>query len=91
MYLQQFAFKPATNENIKPIAGLRPATFLVAGLLEHGCKFQFEWDENKNQLNQQKHGIGFEEAKEIFLGNVFTSISEKIDYGQIREVRIGAI
>ena len=91
MYLQQFAFKPATNENIKPIAGLRPATFLVAGLLEHGCKFQFEWDENKNQLNQQKHGIGFEEAKETFLGNVFTSISEKIDYGEIREVRIGAI
>lgn len=20
---------------------------------------QFEWDENKNQLNQQKHGISF--------------------------------
>ena len=63
----------------------------MADLLEHGCKSQFEWDENKNQLNQQKHGIGFEEAKEIFLGNVFTSISEKIDYGEIREVRIGAI
>ena len=40
--LQQFAFKPATNKNIKPIAGLRPATFLVAGLLEHGCKRFFE-------------------------------------------------
>ena len=35
---QQFAFKLATNKNIKPIAGLRPATFLVAGLLEHSCK-----------------------------------------------------
>ena len=33
---QQFAFKPATNKNIKLIVGLRPATFLVAGLLEHG-------------------------------------------------------
>ena len=31
--LQQFAFKPATNKNIKPIAGLRPATLLVAGLI----------------------------------------------------------
>lgn len=23
----------------------------------------FEWDENKNQINQRKHGIDFEEAK----------------------------
>ena len=52
---------------------------------------QFEWDENKNQLNQQKHGISFEEAKEIFYDTVFTSIIEKIDYGEIREVSIGAI
>ena len=52
---------------------------------------QFEWDENKNQLNQQKHGISFEEAKEIFSDIVFTSISEKFDYGEIREVSIGAI
>ena len=43
IYLQQFAFKPATNKNIKPIAGLRPATPLVSGLLEHGCR-------NKNQI-----------------------------------------
>ena len=26
----------------------------------------FEWDENKNRSNQQKHGVGFDEAKEIF-------------------------
>lgn len=26
--LQQFAFKPATNKNIKPIAGIGYATFL---------------------------------------------------------------
>ena len=25
---------------------------------------KFEWDENKNQTNQKKHGISFEEAKE---------------------------
>ena len=52
---------------------------------------QFEWDENKNQLNQQKHGISFEEAKEIFYDTVFTSVSEKIDYGEIREISIGRI
>ena len=37
--LQQFAFKPATNKNIRPIAGLCPETFLVTGLLKHGCKY----------------------------------------------------
>lgn len=26
----------------------------------------FEWDENKNRINQQKHKISFEEAKTIF-------------------------
>ena len=26
----------------------------------------FEWDENKNQINQQKHGVSFEEAKTVF-------------------------
>ena len=36
--LQQFAFKPATNKNIKPIAGLRPATLLVAGLINNCCR-----------------------------------------------------
>ena len=27
---------------------------------------QFEWDENKNQINQHKHGISFQEAKTVF-------------------------
>ena len=26
----------------------------------------FEWDENKNRSNQRKHGLSFEEAKEVF-------------------------
>ena len=26
----------------------------------------FEWDKNKNVLNQKKHGIAFEEAKTVF-------------------------
>ena len=37
-FLQQFAFKPATNKNIKPIAGLCPATLLVVGLINKCCK-----------------------------------------------------
>ncbi len=27
----------------------------------------FEWDEEKNELNQQKHGVSFEDAKKAFL------------------------
>lgn len=26
----------------------------------------FEWDENKNQINQQKHGVSFEESETVF-------------------------
>lgn len=26
----------------------------------------FEWDENKNQVNQEKHGVSFEEAETVF-------------------------
>ena len=26
----------------------------------------FEWDEKKNRLNQEKHGVSFEEAKSVF-------------------------
>ena len=28
---------------------------------------RFEWDSQKDLANQEKHGIGFEEAKELFL------------------------
>ena len=51
----------------------------------------FEWDENKNQQNIRKHGISFEEATEIFYGIVFTTIDERYNYGEIREISIGAI
>lgn len=27
---------------------------------------RFEWDESKNQINQRKHGISFEEASTVF-------------------------
>ncbi len=26
----------------------------------------FDWDENKNKSNQEKHGIDFNDAKEVF-------------------------
>lgn len=29
-------------------------------------KITFQWDEEKNKINQQKHGISFEEAESVF-------------------------
>ena len=29
-------------------------------------KIKFTWDENKNQINQKKHKVSFEEAKTVF-------------------------
>jgi len=53
---------------------------------------EFEWDENKNILNKQKHGIDFDDAKEVF-----TDENNKIahdlrkDYGEDRWKIIGKI
>lgn len=30
------------------------------------AELSFSWDENKNQRNQQKHGVSFEEAQTVF-------------------------
>ncbi|MBR2041840.1 MAG: BrnT family toxin [Oscillospiraceae bacterium] len=27
---------------------------------------KFEWDKNKNEINKKKHGLSFEEAREVF-------------------------
>lgn len=51
----------------------------------------FEWDEAKNQLNLEKHGISFEEAAEIFNYPVFTRIDKRNNYGEIREISFGMI
>ena len=32
-------------------------------------ELSFEWDENKNDINKQKHGISFETASEVFYDN----------------------
>lgn len=51
----------------------------------------FSWDEGKNALNVKKHGVSFEEATTIFDGIVFTSVDNRFNYGEIREISIGAI
>ena len=52
---------------------------------------KFEWDKSKNAANIKKHRISFDEAKEIFDGPVFTWVDDRHDYGEIRQVSIGAL
>lgn len=52
---------------------------------------EFEWDEEKNAANIRKHGVGFEQAKDIFEGLVVTDVDDRFDYGELREVGYGMI
>jgi len=48
------------------------------------------WDETKNQLNKQKHGIGFEEARDyIFEGRNVFAPEVAYDKGEARHAVIG--
>lgn len=50
---------------------------------------QFEWDEEKNRVNRTKHGIRFEEAREIFAGPVLTAPDDRQDYRERRFISYG--
>lgn len=52
----------------------------------------YEWDEKKNQSNILKHGISFDEAKDIFKDpGLLTFVDNRFDYGEIRYVSIGKL
>lgn len=51
----------------------------------------FEWDERKNRLNIEKHGVGFATASRIFDGPVLTAADERHPYGEVREISIGVV
>lgn len=51
----------------------------------------FEWDDDKNQRNFEKHKIRFEEAVQIFRGPTLTTADEREDYGELREISVGQI
>lgn len=51
----------------------------------------FEWDEDKDQANIQKHGVGFETAKLIFDDSVLTWQDNRRNYGEDRYISIGRV
>lgn len=50
---------------------------------------QFEWDETKNLINIQKHGIDFADVPVMFDQEMLTRIDNRFDYGEERWVGIG--
>lgn len=52
---------------------------------------KFEWDDNKNSSNIEKHGVSFEQAAKIFDGFTVTNIDSREDYGEEREISIGML
>ena len=52
---------------------------------------QFEWDDTKNRQNKQKHGVSFEQAKEVFEDPLHLSVLDKrFSYFEERWITIGA-
>ena len=51
----------------------------------------FEWDEEKNQINVEKHHIDFNDAKGIFQSARLTAMDSRRDYGETRKSSIGTI
>lgn len=51
----------------------------------------FQWDENKRHLNLIKHGLDFEDAKEIFTDDAFFIEDNRKDYGEKRYILFGLL
>lgn len=52
---------------------------------------RFEWDENKNASNIQKHQISFEEAQEVFDDPLHLSkLDHRFSYFEERWITLGA-
>jgi uncharacterized protein len=50
-----------------------------------------EWDEAKNRKNAAKHGLGFEDAEQVFSGPCVTFEDDRLDYGEERLITLGLL
>jgi uncharacterized protein len=56
-----------------------------------GRFMRYEWDENKNERNLEKHGLSFETASLVFDDPNALSIPDRIENGEERWQTIGMI
>ncbi len=50
---------------------------------------KFTWDEEKNAINRQKHGIDFDDVSTVFEKPMMTFLDQRKEYGEDRWVGIG--
>lgn len=50
-----------------------------------------EWDDDKNKINIEKHGIDFKDAVFVFSGKVITFKDDRNDYGEDRFITLGEL
>ena len=50
---------------------------------------RIEWDEEKRHINLRKHGIDFEDIEDVFVGDVYSIIDDRFNYGEIRYFALG--
>jgi uncharacterized DUF497 family protein len=51
----------------------------------------YEWDERKNRLNIQRHGIDFLDVPSMFQHPMVTFLDQRADYGEDRWIGIGVL
>ena len=54
-----------------------------------GCTMNFDWDEEKNQINIRNHGLDFEDAHEVFMGPHIIFDDSRFDYDEQRLIAFG--
>ena len=52
---------------------------------------RFEWDEEKNQSNQRKHGLNFADVPHVFTGRTLTFEDSRQTYGESRYLTVGSL
>ena len=52
---------------------------------------KYDWDEAKNRKNIAKHGLGFEDAEQIFGGLCVTFEDDRFAYGEERLITLGLL
>jgi uncharacterized protein len=57
----------------------------------HNMSMDFEWHEPKRQSNLVQHGIDFEDAKEIWQGEVLEVPSDQDEHGEQRHIAYGVL
>jgi uncharacterized DUF497 family protein len=53
---------------------------------EKAAGVQFEWDEDKNEINIRKHGIDFADVHVMFASPMLVDLDERADYSNPTEV-----